>query len=48
VAKEKIYAGLESGEFNVAEPFGKEKKESVKKNNDSLIMERWQKLAGLI
>lgn len=47
-AKEEIYAGLKSGEFNVAEPFGKEKKESVKKNNDSLIMERWQKLAGLI
>lgn len=47
-AKEEIYAGFKSGDFNIVAPFAKEKKESIKKNNDSLIMERWQKLAGLI
>ena len=40
----KIEKGLPAGEFNVVPPFTKESK--IKKDN--LIIERWQKLAGLI
>ena len=39
-----IEAGLPAGEFNVHPPF---KKESISYQND-LIIERWQKLAGII
>jgi hypothetical protein len=45
-AKEDIYSGLSSGEFNVSEPFSP-KKESVA-SEDKIIMERWQKLAGIL
>lgn len=53
-AKAEIMKGLTSGEFNVAPPFapeggseGKKKQESRYKSGDVLI-ERWQKLAGII
>lgn len=44
--KGEIYVGLQSGEFNVNEPFAP-KKESATRDDD-VILERWQKLAGLI
>lgn len=49
-AKEEIYAGLASGAFNISPPYSpsKEKKESSIRNDDQLIMERWQKLAGIL
>jgi hypothetical protein len=40
----KIEKGLPAGEFNVVPPFTKE----AKVEKDDLIIERWQKLAGLI
>ena len=44
-AKADIKAGLKSGEFNVSPPF--KPTESVS-NSDKVIMERWQRLAGII
>jgi len=44
--KGEIYVGLQSGDFNVNEPFAP-KKESTSRD-DEVILERWQKLAGLI
>ena len=41
---QKIEKGLPVGEFNVVPPFTKE---AVLKN-DRLIMERWNKLAGIL
>ena len=41
---QKIEKGLPAGEFNVVPPFAKE---SAKKD-DELIIERWQKLAGIL
>tara|TARA_Y100001970_G_scaffold293595_1_gene441457 strand:+ start:2320 stop:3384 length:1065 start_codon:yes stop_codon:yes gene_type:complete len=43
--KSDIYAGLQSGKFNVDEPI---QPESVQSKADQIISERWQKLAGLI
>jgi hypothetical protein len=43
--KNKIVKAVMQGRYNVQPPF---KKESVENNADSLIMERWNKLAGLI
>ena len=45
--KAAIYTGLEQGNFNVSLPFEPVKKEGTSKP-DSIIMERWQRLAGLI
>ena len=45
-AKVDIYAGMESGDFNILPPFNKTQKESAAKNG--FVLERWQKLAGLI
>ena len=44
--KAAIYTGLESGKFNVSLPF--DPVEEGTKKPDSLIMERWQRLAGLL
>jgi hypothetical protein len=42
--KAKIAKSVLQGRYNVQPPF----KEGVNKNRDSIIMERWNKLAGLI
>lgn len=44
--KSAIYTGLESGKFNVSLPF--DPVEEGTKKSDNLIMERWQRLAGLL
>jgi len=49
--KAAIYAGLEGGNFNVNAPFapsGGESKNESRFRHDNVILERWQKLAGLI
>ena len=45
-AKEKIYAGLQSGEFNIEPPF-KPQKEGKNRKED-MVMERWARLAGIL
>lgn len=50
-AKKDIMAGLQSGEYNVAPPFspeGKEKQQAGYRRDGQVMIERWQKLAGLI
>jgi len=42
---QKIEKGLPAGEFNVVPPF---KKESVTHSTDDIVLERWQRLAGLL
>lgn len=45
-AKNDIYQGLAAGDFNVKKPFAPSNESKL--GNDNLVMERWQKLAGLI
>ena len=45
-AKEAIYTGLQTGEFNVNPPF--EPKNEGKGRSDDVIVERWAKLAGIL
>ena len=59
-AKEDIYSGLQAGEFNVSPPFGPQSSNKSKDDEDKkvqksgfnrtgdVVLERWQKLAGLI
>lgn len=53
-AKADIMKGLKSGEFNVAPPFGPEgggegkKKQESRFTSGTVMVERWQKLAGII
>jgi hypothetical protein len=47
-AKAAIIKGLEQGEFNVAPPFKPGAAQESVKSRDNLVLERWQKLAGLI
>lgn len=45
-AKKAIYKGLASGEFNIKKPFSPQKESKM--NSDKIILERWNRLAGLI
>jgi hypothetical protein len=53
-AKADIIAGLQAGEFNVQPPFGPSgkdegrKDESKRTDGSNLMLERWQRLAGII
>lgn len=47
-AKSDIIKGLEQGEFNIAPPFKPGTTQESMKSKDNLVLERWQKLAGLI
>lgn len=54
-AKKNIMTGLKSGEFNVAPPFGPEgeesdedKKQESRFKTGTVLVERWQRLAGII